>query len=208
MNQEQIYTNTVVNSQNNNKIVVALIVLFILGIVAFGYFILGGKKRVVIKLGPTAINPVSSPRIEILGSTVNDGKTKSRNVTIKLRYNLATTIITPTPTPVSANGSTYTDSKTGCTYTRVPCEKPDCHIDFELVCPTKSKDQLDKEPTTFKVAESLADLQKTYENEFTKENMTVLWTLTEGNGLKTIYVQYKVNNQWGKPEYSQIILSE
>lgn len=61
-------------------------------------------------------------------------------------------------------------------------------------------------PTHFKIANTQAGLEIAQERVFTQNNQEVDWELPEGNGLKTIYAQFKVNRAWESLVNTTIIL--
>lgn len=61
-------------------------------------------------------------------------------------------------------------------------------------------------PSAFRVANSQAELGNAPEQAFTSATQELDWILTEGNGAKTVYAQFKLNDVWQSPVSASVTL--
>lgn len=67
-------------------------------------------------------------------------------------------------------------------------------------------DQSGQLPTAIRLANSVTQLADASEQPFSGNNQTIDWTLSPGNGQKTVYLQFKLNNEWLPPVFNSILL--
>lgn len=61
-------------------------------------------------------------------------------------------------------------------------------------------------PTNFRVANSQDDLASAPDQLFDQNDKVIDWTLSSGNGQKTVYAQFQVNNLYGTPVSDSVVL--
>lgn len=62
-------------------------------------------------------------------------------------------------------------------------------------------------PSSFRLANSENELTNATEQQFTSGSITTDWILAEGDGEKTVYAQFKVNDSWGPVYHAKITIN-
>ena len=78
--------------------------------------------------------------------------------------------------------------------------------DIQTACPGYVQGAAVAYPTSFRIANSQAELESAAEQSFSPPTQTVSWTLPLGNGQKTVFAQFKLNDVWEKPLADTITL--
>lgn len=179
------------------------VILILIGIIA-GIFLIRRQQNIKSKA------TLEGTRLEIID--VNGGlltSAVSRNIKLRLIF-VASASATPSSSPISSLIPSPTELPTASpsvSPTDLPTPSPQVIESTGSAVQGIAYAQEEIFPTAYRVANFQSGLEFAVPQVFDQNSKEIPWRLSQGNGQKTVFVQFKVNGVWEEPVSSQITLN-